>query len=55
MAHGGDLISFAEDCSEKGSAFSKSGEGNIRFVLAGVILGLEYLHKIGIVLNDLKL
>jgi len=27
----------------------------VRFILAGVILGLEYLHKIGIVLNDLKL
>jgi len=27
----------------------------LRFILAGVILGLEYLHKIGIVMNDLKL
>lgn len=55
LAHGGDLISFTEDSSRKGAAFSKFDEENIRFVLAGIILGLEYLHKMGIFLNDLKL
>ena len=55
LAHGGDLISFTEDSSGKGAAFSKPDEESVRFVLAGIILGLEYLHNIGIVLNDLKL
>lgn len=55
VAPGGDLISFIDESSSRGIAFAKSQEENVRFILAGVILGLEYLHKIGIVLNDLKL
>lgn len=55
MAPGGDLVSFKEDCSGKGDEFLKAEEDNIRFVLAGIILGLEYLNKLGIILNDLKL
>ncbi len=49
------MVSFTEDCSGKGAEFQKSEEENIRFILAGIILGLEYLHKIGIIMNDLKL
>jgi serine/threonine protein kinase len=49
------LISFTNDNSGKGTVFEKPDEDNVRFVLAGIILGLEYLHKLGIVLNDLKL
>ena len=55
IAHGGDLISFTDGSSGKEAAFEKPNEDNVRFVLAGIILGLEYLHRLGIVLNDLKL
>lgn len=34
--------------------FKKLGENGIRFIVAGVILGLEHLHENQIIYRDLK-
>jgi serine/threonine protein kinase len=48
------LTSFLEKWRGKGDAFRKLGEDGIRMVLAGIVLGLEYLHLKGFIYCDLK-
>ena len=49
IAKGGDLYSYISDLenpeNDKGRLFLEKGESSIKFLIAGVILGLEYLHK----------
>ncbi len=40
VAEGGDLTSFLEKWRGKGDAFRKLQEVGIKFVLAGIVLGL---------------
>ena len=54
IAEGGDLTSFLEKWRGKGDAFRKLGEAGSRFVLAGIVLGLEFLHQKGFIYCDLK-
>lgn len=44
-----------ESTRGKGDDFRKLGEEGIRIILAGVILGLEYIHQNNIIYCDLKL
>lgn len=55
VAQGGDLSTFLEKWRGKGNSFHKLGEHGIRLVIAGVILGLEYLHNLGYIYCDLKI
>ena len=54
VAEGGDLTSFLEKWRGKGDAFRKLQEVGIKFVLAGIVLGLQYLHNRGFIYCDLK-
>lgn len=54
-ARGGDMAGFVSPNSVKGQLFKSLGEDGIRNVVAGVILGLEYLHRKNIIYCDLKL
>jgi serine/threonine protein kinase len=55
IAEGGDLASFLERWRGKGDAFRRLGEEGIMMVLAGIILGLEYLHGKRLIYCDLKI
>ena len=57
IARGGDLytILYPEgQCYLSSSSLADNWLSILRFILAGVILGLEYLHNINIMYLDLK-
>lgn len=54
LAEGGDLSSFLETTTGKGDAFRRLGELGVRMVVAGVVMGIEYMHKRGLIYCDLK-
>lgn len=54
VAEGGDLTSFLQKWRGKGNQFRKLGEQGVRMVLAGIVLGLEYLHERKYIYCDLK-
>lgn len=54
LAEGGDLNSFLEKTIGKGDAFRRLGENGIKMVVAGIVLGLEYLHQHNLIYCDLK-
>lgn len=58
VATGGDAYSYIatnnENMESKCSMFERQGENSLRFLLAGVILGLQYLRNQGIIYRDLK-
>ena len=53
-AEGGDSYSFIKRSSRRKPLFKQAGESGLRFLLGCVILGLEALHKRGVLYIDLK-
>lgn len=53
-AEGGDSYSLIKKGSKRLPLFKKAGEKAVRFLLGCIILGLEELHKHGILFADLK-
>lgn len=54
-AKGGDISTYIGGKDFKCSEFKKLGEEGIKFIAAGIILGLEHLHQNNIIYCDLKL
>lgn len=54
LALGGDLGQWLENTVGRGDAFRSLGDDGVKFVIAGVILGLEEIHRRGFVFRDLK-
>ena len=56
-AEGGDAYSFVSNLKHpsKVKMFKALGEEGVRFMFAGVVLGLECLHKHNLMYRDLKL
>jgi serine/threonine protein kinase len=54
LAEKGDTLAFVLPKHPQTQLFQKLGENSIRFILACVVLGLEYLHTRDIVYFDLK-
>jgi serine/threonine protein kinase len=53
-APGGDTYTLINEASPRLSDFKKAGEDAVRFILACLILGMEYLHAKNIMYRDLK-
>lgn len=53
-AQGGDTYSLINKDSKRFEDFKKAGEPAVRFILACLILGMEYLHSNFIMYRDLK-
>jgi serine/threonine protein kinase len=53
-AKGGSIADYVEQGTEKAAAFVEVRATAIRFILACIVLGLEYLHAKCIVYQDLK-
>ena len=50
----GDVFDLIDDNSPKKAAFKAMGETSIRFILACVVMGLQYLHSKNFIYQDLK-
>jgi serine/threonine protein kinase len=48
------LGQWLENTVGRGDAFRSLGDDGVKFVIAGVILGLEEIHRRGFVFRDLK-
>ena len=53
-AEGGDTYTLIRNSSPRVTMFKGLGEDAVRFILACLILGLEYLHEKNIIYRDLK-
>ena len=53
-AEGGDTYTMIRNSSPRVKMFKSLGEEGVRFILACLILGLEYLHSRNIIYRDLK-
>lgn len=53
-AEGGDAYSLIKEKSNRFKDYKKAGENVVRFLLACLILGMQYLHSKNIIYRDLK-